>query len=67
VSSEWTDEEFLQYVETHSQTPRALFSDEHVRRLCRLAGREAPQFSGFLAVHYETAKPLIDAARTRLT
>jgi hypothetical protein len=34
---DWTDKEFLDYVEIHSQTPRALFSCEHVKRFAKLS------------------------------
>ncbi len=38
--TDWTDEQFLSYVDLHSRTPRALFSRMHAERLYRLAGRE---------------------------
>lgn len=38
-----TDEEFLNYVEAHSKTERALFSAEHFERFWRLVGRTLNQ------------------------
>jgi hypothetical protein len=35
---DWTDKEFLDYVEIHSKTDRALFSNTHIERFARLAG-----------------------------
>jgi len=35
---EWSNEDFLDYVQEHSKTERALFSYNHVRRLILLAG-----------------------------
>lgn len=69
MSEQWTDEEFLHYFETHSQTERAQFSVSHVVRLLTLAGKSTPKagvHSGFVSVHYETAKPLIDEAWKRI-
>lgn len=34
--TDWDDEFFIGYVETHSETPRALFSREMVLRFCKL-------------------------------
>lgn len=36
-NEEWSDEEFLGYVEIHSRTERALFSGAHVLRFLKLA------------------------------
>lgn len=38
-----TDEEFLNYIEAHSKTERALFSSEHFARFWQLAGRTLAQ------------------------
>lgn len=64
-----TDESFLGYVSLHCETERALFSNAHVRRLCELAGREAPEDlseSGLTAVPRNVAMPLVAEARKRL-
>jgi len=66
-----SDSNFLDYVRAHSRTDRALFSDRHVARLLQLAGDDrAPIYaarSGFTSIDEWTAKPLIDAARARLS
>lgn len=64
-----TDEDFLGYVSLHCETERALFANAHVRRLCELAGREAPQDlseNGLTAVPRNVAMPLVAEARRRL-
>lgn len=38
--NEWSEEEFLNYVEVHACTSRAGFSPEMVERLYALAGRD---------------------------
>jgi hypothetical protein len=64
---EWTDEQFLSYVELHSTTERHLFSKGHVIRLLALAGREVPPLvSALIAVHHDLAQPMVDAARVRM-
>ena len=64
-----SDEEFLEYAIAHSQTERALFAMGHARRLLTLAGREEEargcDGDGFVAIHYPTAKTLVDAAWKR--
>jgi len=64
---DWTDEHLLGYVELHSQTERALFHVGHLNRLLELAGNPG-RFAGngFSDLHYQDAKPLIEAARRRL-
>lgn len=63
-----TDEELIQYCETHSQTPRARFSREHIQRIYSLAGRGQPFItSDFVDVHYDNGmKELVEEARARL-
>lgn len=65
---DWSDEEFLDYIEAHSKTERALFSAKMIWRLASLANTA---FEGNLAVtdhvpfpHGEAA-PFIQAARKR--
>jgi len=66
---EWSDEEFLSYVESHCETPRALFSMGMIERLHELAGVEFV-FHGarpvVLFMPADTALPLVGAARERL-
>lgn len=66
---EWSDEEFLKYIEDHSKTERALFSAKMLWRLASLAN---VALEGDLAAtdhvpfpHSEAA-PFIEAARKRL-
>lgn len=65
-----SDEEFLEYVLTHSQTEKALFAMSHARRLLALAGREdeamACDGDGFVSIFHSTAKTLVDAAKPRM-
>jgi hypothetical protein len=59
------DDDFLSYVYTHSTTPRALFSREHVMRLAKLADAEAeiPTFQGWVTLKDDVAHPLVLRAR----
>lgn len=63
-------DKFLNYVEAHSQTPRALFHRDHVNALLLAAGQkpmESPEkYAEFGAVHWWTAESLIKEARERL-
>lgn len=63
MSDEWTDEEFLRYVEAHSETERALFSMGHVNRLLKTAGEKELNGEGFVAMHRENIQDTITAAR----
>jgi hypothetical protein len=60
-----SDRDFLGYVYLHSQTELALFHKDHINRLLKLAGKEELQepCPSFMGVHYDVAKPLIEAAR----
>ena len=67
------DNEFLGYVDIHSETDRALFSMSHVRRLHVLAGVDLPfdeRCYGldqcFLTMDRYYAKPLTLKARERI-
>ena len=65
--NDWTDAEFIDYVEAHSQTPRALFSKEQLTRLFILADQVPPEmYSGFYAFHIWDAERVIKMARARL-
>lgn len=69
--SSQSDEDFLGYVEIHSQTERALYSGRDINRLLKLAGNP-PGFvksvdeKGFYSLHEPEARPLIDAAKRLL-
>lgn len=70
MSKEWTDEEFLRYVELHCTTERAGFVAAHVLRLYELAGERKPFHSAssgaIFNMHEEQALPLVQKARERL-
>lgn len=68
MSDTWTDEEFLGYVEIHSQSERALFIAEHVNRLLELAGHKGRVEEGsWRAVYWdEGGQELVRLARERL-
>jgi hypothetical protein len=60
-----SDEHFLGYVDLHSQTPRALFHINDVKRFLKLAGRN-DNISGpdFMAMHdYEISDMLAEARK----
>ena len=65
---EMGDEEFLGYMETHSQTERALFTYDHARRLLALAGVTGPALfgNGFISMFYDSIAPHIEEARRLL-
>jgi hypothetical protein len=68
---DWTNEEFLGYVDIHCRTPRALFSLQHVERLHALAQEplewRRPQHPpAFSAMDRYYALPLIKQARQHL-
>ena len=76
ASKDWSDEEFLNYVASHSQTDRALFHASHVRRLVAMAGAEEEYQhalsslgpDSFLAIHWhDDGKGLVERARKRLS
>ncbi len=62
------DEDLLGYFEIHSRTERALFHRDQVARLLELAGEptEPNRMHEWLAVHSETADPLVKRARANL-
>lgn len=66
---DWTNEEFLRYVEEHSKTERALFHRDDALRLVALAGTKyvnGPPV-GWITIRYDVAKGLIEKARARLS
>jgi hypothetical protein len=70
MKGQWTDEAFLGYVDIHCETDLALFHRNHVNRLLRLAGRselQDPHTPLFLHVYADVAKPLIEAAKERMS
>lgn len=66
-----SDEEFLGYVDIHSQTPRHLFSKEHVFRLLEMAGVNPefmdirPPIPDFIPIDDHEARELIAMARDK--
>ena len=70
MAIENSDEEFLMYVWSHSETERALFSRDHVLRLLKLANVPEDEYpvprGSFISVRYDIAKPLVDRARRQL-
>ena len=64
----WTDEEFLQYCDTHSETPRCLFNTDQIFRLCDLAGVPRPNLypDGWYSVDHWEVHPATKIARERL-
>lgn len=64
---DWDDEKFLGYMETHSQSERALFRNDYCKRLQVLAGVEPTgDDEQWFSWHYEDMKPYLDAAREKL-
>jgi hypothetical protein len=65
-SSEWSDVEFLGYVEEHSKTERAMFSAEHIIRFFKLAGEDvdiAPDSLQFHSLYYDSIRGMLETAR----
>jgi hypothetical protein len=58
---DWTDKEFLDYVEIHSKTERALFSPTHVNRFMNLIG-STYWTDAFDAMHYNEIKVPLERA-----
>lgn len=67
------DADFLNYVSSHSETPRALFSNMHIARFLELA--EYPDWAenyaknpqGFTAMHKEDITDLLNLAKENIT
>lgn len=70
TASEMTDEQLLGYAEFHSQTPRALFPPDLVRRLVVIIyGEETAKRVGnftWRSLHYENIKDELELGRRRL-
>lgn len=65
--SDMTDEQFLRYVEAHSETDRALFHRDMVRRFLTLAGENLDDYKAelgpsFIAMHRDTIGTLLASA-----
>jgi hypothetical protein len=65
ITPEWTDEDLIAYCESHSLTERHLFHRDHIERILRLAGRDVPDLSMWMAVDRWTMEPLVKSARER--
>ena len=67
-----TDEEFLGYVELHSQTERHAFHCNDADRLLEMAGEheifgtDNCGLPGFIGIDWGAAKPMVKKARKRL-
>ncbi|KKK75615.1 hypothetical protein LCGC14_2871930 [marine sediment metagenome] len=66
-----TEDKFLRYCDTHSRTPRALFSGVHVNYLSKLMGLE-PVYSDkelgdnpFYDIHFEEMEKILDIIKKR--
>ena len=62
--SDMTDEQFLRYVETHSETDRALFHRSMVSRFLTLAGENLDDYKAdlgpnFIAMHKDAIRTLL--------
>lgn len=69
MSREWTDEELVSYIESHSRTEVALVSNAHVRRFLDLAGEKMPEHlahRAFIHCYHDDIRELIVAARRRM-
>lgn len=68
--ADMSDDEFLSYCEVHSETPRAMFHIDHIRRLHELAGAENEKIAKATTDFYHfpeyLAQPLVEKARERL-
>lgn len=63
---EWTDQELLDYIETHSHTELALVANAHVRRLMGLAREPMPpnlEHVAFISCKHHNVKDIITRAR----
>lgn len=63
------DREFLNYMDAHSDTEKALFSRDHVRRFLLLAGKDPELYnlsSAFMAMHKRDIGGFLKEARERL-
>ena len=65
VLTEWSDEEFLSYVEIHCKTERAVFHRDMVARLYKMAGRQIDEgaLKEFIELHEDPALKLVEEAR----
>jgi hypothetical protein len=61
-----TDRELLGYARLHCRTDRALFNDDQINRILKLAGRVERVSSGWYAWHEEDAIETIEAAERNL-
>lgn len=68
-----TDEEFLDYCDAHSETPRAGFVPDNIVRLLELAGEEKLLINtwkqvrgGIYSFHSDQIYPMTKKARARL-
>jgi hypothetical protein len=61
-----SDEDLINYCETHCKTPVALFHRPQIARICALANiRLDPFWPNWASIGEETMLPLLQRARTR--
>ena len=60
-----TDEQFINYCDTHCRTPRALFNAADINRISALAG-DSLRVSGWHECHEDAMLPWVEAARAIL-
>ena len=71
--ADMTDKELIGYCDIHCETPRALFSHQHINRMIRLAGypddwpREIEEGPGRFSAVHEEMKELCSLALARMT
>lgn len=63
-----TDTEMVEYVNTHSRTPRALFHRDHINQMMEFTGQPTigSHEGEWFVWCYEDAKKTIDKARRQL-
>ncbi len=69
MAAEWSDEELVGYIESHSHTELALVANAHVKRLLDLAGLEMPSHleqRAFIGCHYHDIKEILADARATI-
>lgn len=65
-----TDDELIGYADIHCETPRALFSNTHLRRLLELGGWPVPDAvsrwpDGWHSAHADVMKSLLAEIRAK--
>ena len=61
-----TDEVFINYMEAHSRTERALFKKDHINRLLTLAGEEPNQVIEWQPWFYRDMESTLTKAKSNI-